>query len=158
MTTLYCCCCLPSLSPTGWCSIIDLLGPCVSRTSRSSTPVNVWTATGFFTDEWDDTVQSLVSWGTSVKSYDVAKQCNPPLIDDLIDAWKTSCGSSICVLYVIIPLRSKYLSLTCVGIERCEYLYESLLDAFAQCSELSFRVEFRAYFFHLMTDQSRLSL
>jgi len=101
----------PSLSPTGWCSIIDLLDPCVSVTTRSSyTPVNVRTVSGFFTDEWDDTVQGLVSWRTSVKSYDVAKQCIPPT-DDLIDAWKTSCNSNVYVLHVITPLYFKYLPL-----------------------------------------------
>ena len=49
MTTHHCC--LSSLSPTGWCSITDLLDTCVSRTYRSSTPVNVRTVTGFSADD-----------------------------------------------------------------------------------------------------------
>jgi len=88
MTTFHCW--LPSLSPTGWCSIIDLLDACVSRTSRSFTPVNSRTVTGFCAD---NTVQGLASWCTSVtviESYHVAKQCIQPLTNDLINAQGSS--------------------------------------------------------------------
>ena len=76
--------------------------------------MNGWTVTGFCAD---DTVQGLVSWRTSVKSFDVAKQCTLLLTDDPIDAWKTSCNSNVYV--IVLLLRVSVVDSLCKMSEVC---------------------------------------